>query len=217
VILEAAVTVFLREGYDRASVDTIAEGAGVAKQTVYNHFGDKERLFLAAVEHERGRIAAGFTDGEPEEGAGRTPAATRAPDAATELLGLARRVLAALLDERSTALRRLVISQLGHQPTLYAALDDEPAPLVRALADAFRARTARGELWIGEPSIAAKQFVGLLMQQGSARTRYGTQRLVGEEFETICRQTVGLFLRAFRPSTRPVRGPGYPSRVATLR
>src|ERR1700691_6346042 len=50
-ILKAATEVFLREGYARASVDAIAEAAGVGKQTVYGHFGDKQRLFLAVVEH----------------------------------------------------------------------------------------------------------------------------------------------------------------------
>ncbi|WP_372442703.1 TetR/AcrR family transcriptional regulator [Streptomyces pactum] len=53
--------VFLREGYQRASVDTIADAARVSKQTVYNHFGDKERLFIAAVEGERRRVAEAFT------------------------------------------------------------------------------------------------------------------------------------------------------------
>ncbi|TGB14694.1 TetR/AcrR family transcriptional regulator, partial [Streptomyces palmae] len=62
-ILDAAVTVFLREGYQRAGVDVIAAAAGVSKQTVYNHFGDKERLFLAAVEGERQRVAEVVVDG----------------------------------------------------------------------------------------------------------------------------------------------------------
>jgi TetR/AcrR family transcriptional repressor of mexJK operon len=47
-ILGAATAAFLRAGY-AASVDEIASAAGVGKQTVYRHFGDKESLFLAAV------------------------------------------------------------------------------------------------------------------------------------------------------------------------
>jgi TetR/AcrR family transcriptional regulator, mexJK operon transcriptional repressor len=46
-ILDAAGTVFLRDGFARASIDVIAAEAKVSKQTVYNHFGDKERLFTA--------------------------------------------------------------------------------------------------------------------------------------------------------------------------
>src|ERR1043165_1197803 len=45
-ITEAARKVFGHEGYTRASVDTIAAEAGVSKRTIYNHFTDKEHLFL---------------------------------------------------------------------------------------------------------------------------------------------------------------------------
>jgi len=47
-ILAAASTAFLREGYS-VGMDTIAAEAGVAKVTVYNHFGSKEALFTAIV------------------------------------------------------------------------------------------------------------------------------------------------------------------------
>ncbi|TDC73800.1 TetR/AcrR family transcriptional regulator [Streptomyces hainanensis] len=47
LITAAARRVFGAEGYARASVDDIAAEAGVSKRTVYNHFGDKESLFLA--------------------------------------------------------------------------------------------------------------------------------------------------------------------------
>ncbi|WP_344595718.1 TetR/AcrR family transcriptional regulator [Actinomadura vinacea] len=45
-ITEAARGVFGRDGYTRASVDTIAVEANVSKRTIYNHFADKEELFL---------------------------------------------------------------------------------------------------------------------------------------------------------------------------
>jgi NAD(P)-dependent dehydrogenase (short-subunit alcohol dehydrogenase family) len=48
-ILDAAATVFLRNGYVGASMDEIAALAAVSKQTVYKHFADKERLFSEIV------------------------------------------------------------------------------------------------------------------------------------------------------------------------
>jgi len=48
-ILEGAVDVFISTGYELASMDKIAETAGVSKRTVYNHFGSKENLFQAIV------------------------------------------------------------------------------------------------------------------------------------------------------------------------
>ncbi len=48
-IIEGAVDVFIAMGYELASMDKIAETAGVSKRTVYNHFGNKENLFQAIV------------------------------------------------------------------------------------------------------------------------------------------------------------------------
>ncbi len=40
---------FCREGFAGANIDLIAAEAGVSRQTVYNHHGDKEKLFIAVV------------------------------------------------------------------------------------------------------------------------------------------------------------------------
>lgn len=50
VILDGAIDVFIDMGYELASMDKIAETAGVSKRTVYNHFGSKENLFQVIVE-----------------------------------------------------------------------------------------------------------------------------------------------------------------------
>ncbi|MBE9205747.1 TetR/AcrR family transcriptional regulator [Nostoc sp. LEGE 06077] len=49
-ILQGAIRVFLREGYARTSMDRVSAEAGVSKQTIYSHFGDKEGLFKALME-----------------------------------------------------------------------------------------------------------------------------------------------------------------------
>jgi TetR/AcrR family transcriptional repressor of mexJK operon len=48
-IMQAAQSVFIRNGYERTSMDTIAREAGVAKMTVYRQFADKETLFIACM------------------------------------------------------------------------------------------------------------------------------------------------------------------------
>ena len=48
-IMEGAVKVFTKSGFDASSMDSIAEVAGVSKRTVYNHFPSKEILFQAIV------------------------------------------------------------------------------------------------------------------------------------------------------------------------
>ena len=48
-ILHGAMQVFTDMGYDHASMDRIAEIAGVSKRTVYNHFSNKENLFQEVI------------------------------------------------------------------------------------------------------------------------------------------------------------------------
>ncbi len=50
-ILQGAMQVFLKQGYQGSSMDRVAAKAGVSKQTLYSHFQDKEGLFLALVKH----------------------------------------------------------------------------------------------------------------------------------------------------------------------
>ncbi len=46
LILDAAGQAFAERGYERASVEEIASGAGIAKSVVYDHFDSKEALHI---------------------------------------------------------------------------------------------------------------------------------------------------------------------------
>ncbi|MGW4423518.1 TetR/AcrR family transcriptional regulator [Streptosporangium sp. NPDC004631] len=56
-LFTAAVEVIAEQGYTAATVDAIAERAGVAKGTVFYNFGSKEALFAALLEHGIQRLA----------------------------------------------------------------------------------------------------------------------------------------------------------------
>ena len=55
-ILEQAQALFLSRWYDEVTIATVAAHAEVSGQTVLNHFGDKEGLFAAVVDHTSGEI-----------------------------------------------------------------------------------------------------------------------------------------------------------------
>jgi AcrR family transcriptional regulator len=54
-ILEAAREVFFRDGFMEANLDEVADGARVAKGTLYRYFENKAQLYVAVLSH-RGRV-----------------------------------------------------------------------------------------------------------------------------------------------------------------
>ena len=68
-ILEAALEVFSHKGFHPATMDEIAEKAGVGKGTLYRYFETKEKLFAELVRlrlEELGRKAASSIDGHDD-------------------------------------------------------------------------------------------------------------------------------------------------------
>ncbi|WBB73534.1 TetR/AcrR family transcriptional regulator [Micromonospora sp. WMMD1128] len=55
-MLDAAVKVFSRRGFHAASMDEIADDAGISKPMVYAYLGTKEELFIACLHREGTRM-----------------------------------------------------------------------------------------------------------------------------------------------------------------
>jgi TetR/AcrR family transcriptional repressor of mexJK operon len=158
-IVQAATTLFLRQGYHDTGTDQIAAAASVSKQTVYNQFGDKKRLFhdiIIGVTATAERFAAGL----PDELAG----VRTAVDLQPALRALARHYLAAVLNPQVLALRRLIIGEASRFPELAAAYYQRaPGRVLAALADVFGRLADRGLLAVEDPAEAAEQFAYLVL------------------------------------------------------
>jgi len=48
-LMEAAIRVFCRDGYQATNIDRVIQEAGICRMTLYNHFKSKEELILAAL------------------------------------------------------------------------------------------------------------------------------------------------------------------------
>ncbi len=66
-LVGAARRVFARRGYEAATVEEIAEHAGVSKPVVYQHFGGKEGIYAVVVDREV-RGLTGATAGASDAG-----------------------------------------------------------------------------------------------------------------------------------------------------
>lgn len=49
--LQAAVKVFAEHGYEGTSTDVLLRAMGISRQSMYDTFGDKRRLYLEALQH----------------------------------------------------------------------------------------------------------------------------------------------------------------------
>jgi TetR/AcrR family transcriptional regulator, mexJK operon transcriptional repressor len=162
-ILEAATTLFLRNGYLGTSMDEIAALARVSKQTVYKHFADKESLFSAIV------TAAVDAVGDPV--LAEVTALAGSDHVASDLRALARRQLERVTQPRLMQLRRLVIGEANRFPELGRAFYERGAGRSTAgLAVAFERLTARGLLRAHDPELAAAHFNWLVMAAPVNRT-----------------------------------------------
>src|SRR5690606_7468566 len=61
-IIDGAKRVFMRLGFDAASMNDITREAGVSKGTIYVYFENKEDLFGAIIERERFQITLKLKD-----------------------------------------------------------------------------------------------------------------------------------------------------------
>jgi AcrR family transcriptional regulator len=49
-VLETALTVFVRHGFRKTSIEDIAKAAGISRQGIYLHFKDKDAIFSASIQ-----------------------------------------------------------------------------------------------------------------------------------------------------------------------
>ena len=189
-ILSAATEVFLSEGYERASVDAIAEAAGVGKQTVYGHFGDKQQLFLAVVEQAH--------DSSPLDRAGLI---TDTGDPRADLAAAAEWIIRTVTTPQVAALHRLTIAELTHHPELQRSWrdDERGQSTINAVAAYLTACDLRGTLAVPDPVTPARQFVLLASTEAQVRSLRGIEPLSDREISNIACDTASLVVQAHQP------------------
>lgn len=100
IIVDAALALFLEHGYGGTTIDDVADRAGVARRTVYNHFSSKAEILLAAIDD---RVAGTRVRSQEADHERFVALAQDDPRAALDLLG----ELTAAIAERSLPLLRL--------------------------------------------------------------------------------------------------------------
>ena len=193
-ILDAAFVVFARRGYALAGVQEIAEEAGVAKPTIYNHLNDKETLFRHALTAVADSVLAeNLTVVERLRNPG--------TDLGAALRDLALRLIRVCCAERSRSLRWLTYAQVAQFPDLIDIVVGRTSDrLGEALADRLARLSLSGRLRPCDPAVAAEQFLVLITGPMEGRSRLGTRKVAVTEMRAVADTAVDTFLRAYGPS-----------------
>jgi AcrR family transcriptional regulator len=147
-ILDAAVEVFLENGYGGATIGLVVERAGASKATVYSFFGGKDGLFAAIVEERVERILSAF--GDPE---------VAHSDVLSALAHIARRYMEVVMAPDAVGFYRLIISEGVRFPeltrTFYRIGPDRTIAHLAGMLSLWR---ERGLIRLDDPQLAAVQF-----------------------------------------------------------
>lgn len=184
-ILDGARCVFMREGFDGASMNDIARAAGVSKGTLYVYFGSKEDLFEALIRAERREQAERCFAIDADD-----------PDVAGVLASLATRLLEGLSKPQAVAHVRMVVGVAAKFPKVGRAYY-EAGPLYGAetLAAYLARRVAEGRLAIDDPVAAAHQFFDSAKAGLIPALYFGLRdEIAPQEIEANVRRAVGLFM-----------------------
>ncbi|MEO8452037.1 MAG: TetR/AcrR family transcriptional regulator, partial [Gemmatimonadota bacterium] len=132
-VVDAARTLFLRNGYAGTTMEEIAEIAGLTKRTLYNNYADKDALFIQIVADVTA-YAGEFAGGLREEFTVRMNAA----NLRATLQELGRRLALGIVRPGVVALRRLLIGEARAFPALAKDyFDRAPGQVLKALASGF--------------------------------------------------------------------------------
>lgn len=191
-ILEAARTLFIQHGFDGVSMDQIAAGAGVSKLTVYSHFGDKEKLFSAAVaSYCEQQLPPALFDRASD-----VPLRQRLLDIAHAFHSMA------TSPEAIAALRMLCGPQMAGSPLVSLFWEAGPARVSHELTMLLQRRAATGELHLDPDDEAglvhvANHLIALIKGEVHARLLLGLGGMDDEAIRIHLASAVDMFLGAY--------------------
>jgi len=186
-IVIAATHVFLKQGYDGATVDAVAQQASVSLATLYKHFPTKADLYGAAL----GNVVSQLAAQAPH------PSASSDPVKALTALGKAYGEL--LLDPQTLGFLRLIIAEQTRFPELGAEMYERGKLVAQGPVHAYlEAALKAGELSIPKGVDAAGQFHAMI-EHGTLMPALllGRDRLGGRPVTTIAREAARTFVARF--------------------
>ena len=160
-VRDAAIQVFIEDGYG-ASMERIAARAGVAKQTLYNQFGNKENLFAEVIRQSVDDITVSLGDLKL--------------DLRRSLLRFGAAFRAKALSSHGLGLHRALIAEAPRFPKLARVIHEKGAANARdTLAKFLQQAMNSGQLRKTDSQFAAEMLLSMLAGFERVRLLYGVK------------------------------------------
>ena len=188
-LLDAALDLFLENGFERTGIEAIAAAAGMAKRTVYARYSDKTALFEAALNR---AIEDWIVPVDVLQG-------VEGDDVEDTLLRIGQILVRNVLRPNGQRLLRLTNAVAGQMPEIAAFnVQKGTEPTLAYLADLFRRRLGPDGMAASQAADAAEAFLDLVVG-GPANLAARGVALDDAAVDRHTRYTVGLFLHGVVP------------------
>ena len=190
-ILSAALTEFAAASFSGASMDRIAKAADTSKPTLYRHFGNKEKLFMAVLNQGRARI---LTPLDEAKGA-----------MVDQLWDFAWTYTSFVLRPETLSLARLILGEAERHPK-HAALyhDTGPGEALKGIATYLTAQKASGALVFDDAETAAQDLWSLILSgPRDFHLHHPDARPDRAALNTAITRGLATFLRAYAVRPKP--------------
>ena len=174
--LAKAMAVFWRLGYERASMDVLLREMGIAKQSLYDTFGDKRALYLKALAYYRDT-----TNGHTRKVLDSSPSVRE---------GFAKLLLSMSAETREQHARGCLLLSANmerdtHDEVIAEFLRDNQAQVESIFVDALRRAQSIGELPAAADARALARYFVITIQGMRAMARLRSDRRALEQVANL--------------------------------
>lgn len=202
-VLDGARKVFLRDGFEGASVDDIVREAGVSKATLYSYFPDKRLLFL--------EVAKAECKAQSEAAIARIESTGDIREALSQAAG---RMVRFFMSDVGMQVYRIVVGESRRFPEIGREFYESGPAMVREVLRRFLSKAAdEGKLDIDDMDLAVDQFPELCKAGLHLQLVLGLrERPSDEEIDRVVAGAVDMFLCRYgngagRRHPSPAAGP----------
>lgn len=184
-MLAVASRLFLEKGFVAVSMDAVAEAVPVSKRTLYNHFTDKNGLFIAVMQRRCQQLFDALEQSTQEN------------DSIEHVLThVGEHFLSTVLHTDAINMYRTIITKSQQFPELGKLFYDSGPKRTRSIIAQYLTKAHKqGLIKVANPELSANMFVGMLLNRIQMQCLLGQkQELSTNERDELIRYAVNVFL-----------------------